>query len=62
MRPLVICAELTLIVRLLQTLYVNFVHLKHCLHDPFRFRRIFVMQQLAQNRGNDLSRQAIFIF
>jgi len=46
-RPLVVCAELALVVRLLQTFYVNLIHLKHRLHDPFCFLRIFIMQQFS---------------
>ena len=47
-------AKLSPVVRLLQGGYVKPVHLKHCLHDPFCFVGVFVSQQFAQNRGNDL--------
>jgi len=36
-----------LLMRLPQSLYVDFIHLKHGFHDPFRFRGILVTQQLA---------------
>lgn len=44
---LVVCAELSSVVCLFQAFHVNFIHLKHCLHDPFCFLSIFVLQHLA---------------
>ena len=55
-------SELSCVVRLLQAFYVNFVHFHHCLHDPVCFLGIFVLQHFAQSRGDDLPRQAIFVF
>ena len=49
-------------ISLLQCFDVNFVHLEHRLHDPLRFFLVLVIEQLAQNRGNNLPRHAEFIF
>src|SRR5580704_6041427 len=54
--------ELSLIVVcLLQTLYVNFVHCQHGGADAGRSLRIFVLHELAKDRGDDLPGQAVFV-
>jgi hypothetical protein len=50
------------LVCLLQSLYVNFFHLKHCLHNSLCSLRISVIKHLDQNSGNDLPRHPIFVF
>src|SRR5207249_1248308 len=42
----------------LQPVYVDLLHLKHRLHDPRRFLRILIAQQLAEYGGNDLPGEA----
>src|SRR5262245_35046147 len=44
------------IIRVLQRRDVDLAHAQHGLHDALRFRRVLVLQQLAQDRRNDLPR------
>src|SRR5437867_4755402 len=54
-------AQLTSVVCLLQHLDVDFLHLEHGFHDPLRFPRIGVTQQVAQDGGIDLPRQSVLV-
>src|SRR5215203_6052178 len=49
------------LVRFPQSHYVELTHLKQRLHDSVRFLSILVLQHLAQNDGNDLPRESIFV-
>src|SRR5207245_1816257 len=40
---------------------VDLFHLQHRRHDPLRLLGVFVLQHLAQDRGNHLPRQAEFV-
>src|SRR5439155_17674756 len=52
---------LSSVVGLLQAFDIDLGHLQHRLHDPVCLGGVFVPQQLAQNSGNDLPRQAILV-
>lgn len=41
------CAGLLLLIRSLQGGNFEFFHLQQCLHNPFRFRRVLVLQHLG---------------
>jgi hypothetical protein len=45
-QPWVSCAGLLLVIGLLQTCNINFLHLQHCLHDSFCFYRIRISYHL----------------
>src|ERR687892_29001 len=50
-----------LLIGLLQTFNLNFLHLKHCFHDPFHLYGIRVLHHPFKNSGNDAPRHAIFV-
>src|SRR3954470_5878161 len=49
------------LVRVLQPLDIDLVHLQHGLHYPLGFFAILVLQHLAENTRYDLPREAIFV-
>ena len=50
-----------LLMRSLQSGDVDLFHLHHRRHDALRLERIGVIEQLHEQRGNDLSGHAVFI-
>src|SRR5574341_1517401 len=55
-------AGLLFAVRSLESLNIEFSHLKQCLHYLFRLLRVLVLQHLPQNSGHDLPGHAVFVF